>query len=77
VIFSSLPPSLSLPEVYTLYLSAFLGSLRLFKYAKAIDIAQCVRNAEESSLMDELLNLVRFPSGVYADDIDIVVYFDG
>jgi len=49
----------------------------LFKYAKALDIAQYVRNAEESFLMDELLNLVRLPSGGYADDIGIVVYSDG
>ncbi|MCG8463717.1 MAG: hypothetical protein MI750_02555 [Xanthomonadales bacterium] len=49
----------------------------LFKYAKATDIAQCVRNAKGGALMDELLSLVRLPSGNYADDIGIVVYSDG
>ncbi|MCG8465921.1 MAG: hypothetical protein MI750_13890 [Xanthomonadales bacterium] len=57
--------------------SVFVVADGLFKYAKAIDIAQCVRNAEKSSPMDELLNLVHFPSGGYADDIGIVVYSDG
>jgi len=68
---SSVPRSLGVFKVQSGKL--ILGSDGLFKYAKITDIASIVGNYPSKECIPRLLNLVRFPSGGYPDDVAVIV----
>lgn len=51
-----------------------LGSDGLFKYAPRDKIVACIRSAPFAELLDQLVDLVRLPSGARSDDVGLVAF---